>query len=126
MPKVFLMSSAILGFLAVALGAFASHALKDRLDAYHLGVFRTGVEYQFFHVFALAMVAWLSTRSTQLSLVVSGFAFLVGIVLFSGSLYALALSGVRILGIITPFGGVSFLVGWALLLYTISRTNFPT
>lgn len=97
-------------FLSVALGAFAAHALKDRLDAYHLGVFQTGVHYQFFHALAICLVSLMPNPSRS-----AFYAFAIGTFFFSGSLYALALTGVKVFGAITPLGGVSFLVGWGIL-----------
>lgn len=123
MAKCFLTLSGVFGFLSVALGAFAAHALKDRLDAYHLSVFKTGVEYQFFHTFAIALVGFLLFRGESSLLRSSGYAFTVGILIFSGSLYLLAFSGQRWLGAITPIGGLSFLIGWALLALACYRMN---
>lgn len=115
MANFFLSAAAVTGFLSVAFGAFGAHALKARLDEKYLAIFKTGVEYQFFHTFALALVAILLLRGETSLLRYAGWAFLVGIFIFSGSLYALALSQVGVLGAITPIGGVCFLVGWALL-----------
>lgn len=100
----------VLAFLSVALGAFAAHALKDKLDAYHLGVFQTGVQYQFFHALAICLVSLMPRPSRP-----AFFAFAIGTFFFSGSLYALALTGVKLFGAITPLGGVSFLIGWGAL-----------
>jgi uncharacterized membrane protein YgdD (TMEM256/DUF423 family) len=102
-------------FLSVALGAFAAHGLKEKLDAGALAGFETGVRYHVYHALALFAVAWIVSRAPSRSAQAAGFCFLVGILLFSGSLYALALTGVRKLGMITPFGGVLFLAGWAAL-----------
>ena len=102
------------GFLSVALGAFAAHALKARLNEYSLGVFRTGVEYQFFHALALILVGILAEKYPQLTM--TAISFTAGIVIFSGSLYALALSNIKVFGAITPIGGVLFLVGWGLFI----------
>ncbi|HEY2155885.1 MAG TPA: DUF423 domain-containing protein [Isosphaeraceae bacterium] len=107
---------AILGFLSVACGAFAAHGLKDHLDERGLALFETAARYQMYHALALVAVGLLARGSRSSgALCVAGYSFLAGILLFSGSLYALALSGVRWLGAITPFGGVLFLVGWAAL-----------
>jgi uncharacterized membrane protein YgdD (TMEM256/DUF423 family) len=104
-------AGAINAFLSVACGAFGAHALKRRLDADRLAVFETGARYHMYHALALLGVGWLaSTRGGAADLV--GALFLAGIALFSGSLYALALSGVRKLGAITPLGGLCFLLGW--------------
>jgi len=118
------MASAVSGFLSVALGAFAAHGLKDRLDAYLLGVFRTGVEYEFYHAFALAVVGLLLLRVPMPTFRYAGWAFLIGTVIFSGSLYILALTSVRAWGAVTPVGGVAFLLGWLLLLSGLFRADF--
>jgi uncharacterized membrane protein YgdD (TMEM256/DUF423 family) len=106
---------AILGFSAVALGAFAAHGLRDRLDAHHMEIFRTGVTYHFYHALALGLTLVLPTVADPRPLAWAGVFFIVGTALFSGSLYALALTGISALGIVTPFGGLSFLIGWACL-----------
>lgn len=113
MPRIWLGLGAVNGFIAVAAGAFGAHALKARLPADMLAVFETGARYQMYHALALVLVGALGLAGRSLD--GAGWAFLAGIVLFSGSLYALALSGVRVLGAVTPFGGLAFLVGWALL-----------
>lgn len=103
---------AMLGFSAVALGAFAAHGLKDKLDAHHMEIFRTGVTYHFYHALALGMTLALPGSGSK-TLVWAGKLFIAGIVLFSGSLYVLAVTGVSGLGAVTPFGGLCFLAGWA-------------
>jgi uncharacterized membrane protein YgdD (TMEM256/DUF423 family) len=103
---------AINAFLAIACGAFGAHALKRRLDDERLAVFETGARYHMYHALALIAVSWLATTRGAAA-DTAGALFLAGIVLFSGSLYALALSGVRKLGAITPLGGLCFLLGWA-------------
>ncbi len=116
MVQLFLALAAISGFFAVALGAFGAHALKQRLSAEMLAVYETAVQYHFYHTLALAAVALLAIYGVQGSLLkASGWLFIVGIVLFSGSLYAMALSGVKILGAITPLGGLCFLAAWLCL-----------
>ncbi|MCC7517064.1 MAG: DUF423 domain-containing protein [Pseudomonadales bacterium] len=111
------------GFLAVALGAFGAHALKNRLPTDLLAVWQTAVQYQFWHTLALLGVGILLAQgSTARSLVVSGWLFTAGIVLFSGSLYILCLSGVRWLGAITPIGGTLWLIGWVCLAYATLKT----
>lgn len=117
MGQFFLAASAISGFLAVALGAFGAHALKQRLSADMLAVYETAVQYHFYHTLALLAVAVLMVGGAQ-GLKLSAVLFLVGTLIFSGSLYALALSGVKILGAITPIGGLCLLAGWACLTYT--------
>ncbi len=116
MGQFFLAASAISGFLAVALGAFGAHALKQRLSADMLAVYETAVQYHFYHTLALLAVAVLMVGGAQ-GLKLSAVLFLVGTLIFSGSLYALALSGVKILGAVTPIGGLCLLAGWACLTY---------
>ncbi|MGF9906346.1 MULTISPECIES: DUF423 domain-containing protein [Brevibacillus] len=114
--KLFLMLGSISGFLSVALGAFGAHALKEKLDAYSLGIFHTGVTYQTTHALALVLVALLLKWYPDSSgLVWAGWCFTAGTLIFSGSLYTLAMTGIKVLGAITPIGGVLFLAGWALL-----------
>ncbi|GEC90601.1 DUF423 domain-containing protein [Brevibacillus brevis] len=114
--KLFLMLGSISGFLSVAFGAFGAHALKEKLDAYSLGIFHTGVTYQTTHALALVLVALLLKWYPDSSgLVWAGWCFTAGTLIFSGSLYTLALTGIKVLGAITPIGGVLFLAGWALL-----------
>jgi uncharacterized membrane protein YgdD (TMEM256/DUF423 family) len=116
MDRTFLLIGAVLGFLGVALGAFGAHALKSRLSPEMLAVFETGVRYQMYHVFAVLIIAAaIGHIGNARLLVVSGWFFFAGILLFSGSLYALALTGVGILGAVTPIGGLCFLIGWACL-----------
>ncbi|WP_213878434.1 DUF423 domain-containing protein [Pseudomonas sp. dw_358] len=115
MFRSFLMLAAFFGFTGVALGAFAAHGLKNRLSADYLAVFHTGVTYQLFHALALLAVALLAVHLPGRLIVWAGILFALGIVLFSGSLYALTLSGISQLGIITPFGGLAFLLGWLCL-----------
>lgn len=103
------------GFLAVALGAFGAHALKARLSADLLAVWHTGVDYHVYHALALLLVGLVARQQPGALFSAAGACFALGILLFSGSLYALALSGVRMLGAITPFGGLLFLAGWACL-----------
>jgi uncharacterized membrane protein YgdD (TMEM256/DUF423 family) len=114
--KLFLLLGSISGFLSVALGAFGAHALKEKLDEYSLGIFHTGVTYQTTHALAMILVALLiKWYPDSAGLTWAGWCFALGTLIFSGSLYALALSGVKVLGAITPIGGVLFLAGWALL-----------
>lgn len=116
MGQFFLAASAISGFLAVALGAFGAHALKQRLSAEMLAVYETAVQYHFYHTLALLAVAVLMVGGAQ-GLKLSAVLLLVGTVIFSGSLYALALSGVKVLGAVTPIGGLCLLAGWSCLAY---------
>src|SRR3954463_13030943 len=115
-------AGAINAFLAVAAGAFGAHGLKARISADMLAVFETGARYHMYHALGLLAVAWLSaTRGVSAN--VAGACMLAGIVLFSGSLYALALSGVRALGAITPLGGLAFLVGWGWFAWVALRAG---
>ena len=116
MAKTFLLLSALSGFSAVALGAFAAHGLRDRLPANLLAAFQTGVQYQFWHTAALMLVALLLLqRPGSILFKAAGSAFALGMLLFSGSLYLMALSGITALGMITPIGGVTLLLAWLLL-----------
>ncbi|AXP05825.1 MULTISPECIES: DUF423 domain-containing protein [Pseudomonas] len=115
MLRSFLMLAAFFGFTGVALGAFAAHGLKNRLSADYLAIFHTGVTYQLVHTLALLGVALLATHIPGRIVTWAGVSFVVGILLFSGSLYLLTLTGISKLGIITPFGGVAFLIGWLCL-----------
>src|SRR5262245_60587134 len=109
--------------LAVAAGAFGAHLLKPILDTPMLGVFETAVCYQIFHALALCVVATFGGRDPNLRLTAVAWLFVIGIVLFSGSLYLLALSGVRWIGALTPLGGAAFMAGWGLLLWTVARNR---
>ena len=121
MERTFFTMGALLAGLAVGAGAFGAHALRDRLTPDMLAIFETAVRYQMYHALALLAVAWATTRWPDSSAVLAGWCFVAGIVVFSGSLYVLALTGVRWLGAITPLGGLAFLAGWALLVWTVSR-----
>jgi uncharacterized membrane protein YgdD (TMEM256/DUF423 family) len=119
--------SAANGFLAVLLGAFGAHALRGRLEqaadgARRLEWWHTGSSYHLAHALALGLAALVAERTSSNAPVTAGWAFALGIVLFSGSLYLMSLTGVRALGAVTPFGGVAFLVGWASLLWAALRT----
>jgi uncharacterized membrane protein YgdD (TMEM256/DUF423 family) len=118
MDRTFLLIGAVLGFLGVSFGAFGAHVLKSRLSPEMLAVFETGIRYHMYHAFAVLIVAAAigQTGSSRL-LVLAGWFFVTGILLFSGSLYALALSGIGILGAVTPVGGLCFLIGWACLAF---------
>lgn len=116
MDKTFLLIGALAGFLAVAFGAFGAHGLRARLSPEMMAVFETGVRYQMYHALAILAVALMMPRLGGWLVQTAGWAFTIGIVIFSGSLYALAVTGVTVLGAITPLGGLAFLVGWACLL----------
>ena len=115
MDRLFFALGSLAAFIGVALGAFAAHGLKSRLDASLLATFETGVRYQMYHALALLGVAWAFTKFPSSFVSAAGWLFVVGIVVFSGSLYVLALTGVRWLGAITPLGGLAFLAGWICL-----------
>jgi uncharacterized membrane protein YgdD (TMEM256/DUF423 family) len=115
MDRLFFALGSASAFLAVAAGAFGAHALRGRLTPELLAVFETAARYQMYHALALLAVAWAVARWPGPWPRAAGWCFAVGTVLFSGSLYALALTGLRWLGAITPLGGVAFLAGWALL-----------
>lgn len=115
MLRVFLMLAAFFGFTGVALGAFAAHGLKNRLTEQYLAIFHTGVTYQLIHTLALFGVALLLAHLPGRLVAWAGAFFALGIVMFSGSLYVLTLTGISKLGIITPIGGAAFLAGWLCL-----------
>lgn len=121
MERFFFAAGSLLALLAVALGAFAAHALKLRLSQDMLNIFETAVRYQMYHALGLLAVAWATSRWPESSAPLAGWSFLFGIIVFSGSLYLLALTGARWLGAITPVGGVAFLIGWAILAWAVSR-----
>jgi uncharacterized membrane protein YgdD (TMEM256/DUF423 family) len=113
--RYFGMIAALSAFVSVAAGAFGAHALRARLAPDLLAVFETGARYQMYHALGLFVAAWLVSQGPCPWGERAAWAFIVGTLLFSGSLYALALSGIRPLGAITPFGGVAFLAGWVML-----------
>ena len=119
MIKIFLGFGAIFGGLSVVLGAFAAHALENRLAPKALSIWETGTRYQMYHALALVLLGLLLTSFPEsTTLFVAGWAFIVGICLFSGSLYALSLTGVKVLGAIAPIGGLAMIVGWVCLAIT--------
>jgi uncharacterized membrane protein YgdD (TMEM256/DUF423 family) len=115
MERTFLALGAISAAISVAAGAFGAHALKARLSPDLLAIFETGARYELYHAVGLALAAWATVRFPGAAASWAGWLFVAGTVLFSGSLYALALSGVRALGAVTPFGGVAFIAGWIAL-----------
>ena len=112
------MCAALAGFFGVALGAFAAHALKSTLSPDMLAAFETGVRYQMYHAFALFAAGWGFARWQARAFALAGWLFVAGIVLFSGSLYLMALTGTRWLGAVTPLGGLAFLAGWLCLAWS--------
>ncbi|PCJ24019.1 MAG: hypothetical protein COA96_10435 [SAR86 cluster bacterium] len=125
MTKLFILFASINGFIAVSLGAFGAHMLRDKLSPELLNTFQTGVQYHFVHTLALFGVGLLSIHyPTSAPLKYSGYLFLIGIILFSGSLYVLSISGTRWLGAITPLGGLFFLAAWASLIWFAASQQF--
>lgn len=117
MKQIFFSLGAVFGGLSVMAGAFASHALRGQISDRAMGIFEVGTRYQMYHALALLVVAILINNSLSPSktLIASGWLFIIGILLFSGSLYALSLTGIGDLGMITPIGGVAFITGWLLM-----------
>jgi uncharacterized membrane protein YgdD (TMEM256/DUF423 family) len=115
MERVFFGLGAISAGLAVALGAFAAHGLRSRISPEALQTFETGARYHIYHALALLAVAWAATRWPGGAVTAAGWLFVAGTLLFSGSLYLLAVTGMRVLGAITPFGGLAFILGWLAL-----------
>ena len=121
MDRVFTVCGALSAFVAVAAGAFGAHALKTRLGTELLAVFETAARYQMYHALALIAVAWATSRWASPHLRAAGWLFVAGTILFSGSLYLLALTGARGLGAVTPLGGLCFLAGWLLFALSVWR-----
>jgi uncharacterized membrane protein YgdD (TMEM256/DUF423 family) len=115
MDKTLMFVGAVFGGLGVAIGAFGAHGLRGRLTPEMLAVFETGVRYHLYHALAILATGALMSRLEGRAVIVAGWSFAAGIVIFSGSLYALALSGITTLGAITPIGGVAFIAGWIAL-----------
>ena len=115
MERVFFGLGAVSGGLAVALGAFAAHGLRSRISPEAIQTFETGARYHMYHALALLAVAWAATRWPGAAVTAAGWLFVAGTLLFSGSLYLLAVTGIRVLGAITPFGGLAFILGWLAL-----------
>jgi len=121
----FLLLGAISAFIGVAAGAFGAHALEARLSSDLLAVYETGVRYELFHAVALLVVGLAADRWPTAGWARAGWMFLLGTVLFSGSLFALALTGARALGAVTPLGGLCFLIGWFLAAVAATRSGPP-
>lgn len=115
MERLFFILGALSAGFGVAAGAFGAHGLKGRLSPDMLAVFEVGVRYQMYHAFALIVAAWVLSKWDSALFIAGGWCFVVGTLLFSGSLYLLSISGVKWLGAITPLGGLAFLAGWACL-----------
>lgn len=121
MERIFFGIGAISAFISVAAGAFGAHGLRNRLSPELLSVFEVGARYQMYHALALIAVAWALSKWPGSLLVASGWFFVIGTLLFSGSLYLLSLTGLKWLGAITPFGGLAFLAGWLCLAWSALR-----
>lgn len=119
--KIVLTVAAVSGLLAVILGAFGAHVLKGIISPEMLETYKTGVQYQFYHTFALLAAGILMNFNRSKALKWSAYLFILGMILFSGSLYVLAISGLKVLGIITPFGGITWIAAWILLIIHCSK-----
>jgi uncharacterized membrane protein YgdD (TMEM256/DUF423 family) len=124
MHRTILLVASLSGVLAVALGAFGAHGLKSRLTPELMAIYQTGVQYHFYHTFALLVCGVLIYGGMDsFAMRVSAYSFIAGIIIFSGSLYILAITDLRWLGAITPVGGLAFIVGWCALAFGIMRSN---
>ncbi|MBD2296614.1 DUF423 domain-containing protein [Anabaena sphaerica FACHB-251] len=126
MTQIFLTIAAIFGGLSVAGGAFGAHALREKVSERMLEIFDTGARYQMYHALALLLVAILMSRLEipPTTLLVSGWLFIIGVTIFSGSLYALSLTGIKSLGAIAPLGGIALMAGWGALAITAATIKF--
>ena len=122
MERLFVVLGAVSGAISVGAGAFGAHALRERLEPRMLEVFETAARYQMYHALALFAVAWVASRSPGALTTSSGWLFVAGTLLFSGSLYAMTFTGIRALGAITPLGGVCFIAGWICLALAAARS----
>ena len=121
MDRIFFLLGGLSGVIAVAAGAFGAHSLRNHLSPDLLAIFETGARYQMYHALALLLTAWAATRWPGSLTLTAGWLFVAGTLIFSGSLYALSLSGARWLGAITPLGGVAFIGGWLCLVLAAWR-----
>jgi uncharacterized membrane protein YgdD (TMEM256/DUF423 family) len=121
MDRFFFSAGAIAAFVGAVLGAFGSHYLRTKLNSEMLNIFEVGVRYQMYHALGLIAVAWAIARWPQAHFNSAGWCFIVGIIIFSGSLYLLSITGSRWFGAITPIGGLAFLAGWAILVWAVNR-----
>lgn len=121
MSKFILMTASVFLALAVAIGAFGAHGLKTYLSTEMIQIYKTGVEYHFYHSLGLLFIGVIAISFPSELLKWSAISLVAGIILFSGSLYVLAISGVKWIGAITPFGGISFIAGWALLFLAVLK-----
>ena len=123
MNKIALLSGIGFCALSIILGAFGAHGLKDKLSDYSMSVFNTGVLYQFFHAIGIIITVILDSSNSNLILNSTVWCFIAGIFLFSGSLYMLAITDIKWLGMITPIGGVLFIAGWVLMFVNVLKLN---
>ena len=121
MERLWFGLGAALALMGVVTGAFAAHALKDRLSADDYDIWQTAARYHLIHALGLLAVAYATQRWSEGLTSAAGWLFLAGVVLFSGSLYVLSTSGVRVLGAVTPFGGLCFILGWGLLIAAVIK-----
>ena len=112
MERIFIVLGALSAFIGVAAGAFGAHGLKSRISTEMISVYEVGVHYQMYHAFALIAAAWVQSKWPSALVTTGGWLFVIGTILFSGSLYFMSWSGIRWLGAITPLGGLAFLSGW--------------
>ena len=127
MSKLIIILAGVNGFLAVSIGAFAAHMLRDRLSPELLNTFQTGVQYHMYHTLALFGIGLLMLNFPASSLLrISAYLMMTGIFLFSGSLYLLSITGIRWLGAVTPLGGLCFLAAWALIVWFAAKQQFPS
>lgn len=119
--KLFLLLGAVSGFFAVALGAFGAHGLEGKLSEKALAIWDKAVRYQMFHTMALVVAGLLMAKMQSSGMVWAGWMFFIGILLFSGSLYVYSVTGIKTFALITPLGGVAFLIGWILLGYAVVK-----
>ncbi|MDR3443560.1 MAG: DUF423 domain-containing protein [Legionella sp.] len=122
MQKIYLIVASLLALLANGLGAFGTHALRGTIEPSYLAAFQTGVQYQFYHSLALFMLALLMFHIKNTWLTLAGIGFITGCFFFSGSLFVLSISGFKWLGIITPLGGMAFIMGWIFLLIGVIKS----
>lgn len=120
--KWLLILGTLMGLLSVLAGAFGAHALKHKLGHEMVAVFEIGARYQMYHAFAIGLAVWISTMIPGILPLLSGWTFFAGSIIFSGSLYALSLSGIRMIGMITPIGGVLLALGWLFLMVAVFKS----
>ena len=117
MGRIWIIYGSLFSFLAIVIGAFGAHGLKNILDDYGKEIFQKGVFYHFIHAISLILIAIISNQYNGINLSVSAYSFIFGIIIFSGSLYVLAITNIKWFGAITPIGGIAFIIGWAYMIY---------